>query len=271
MLKMITAVAVVTLSLAACGGGGGDGGSTAPAAKTMKLSLYGQPFTSSQAVSHAQVVANAAASSSDAVATVQTLQDALTARGVPSTVTAQVMDGTTLHQIVMGENNGLPPTPDQFKTDPSGYLVVNFQLDDMVTRADDPAQKSAVQQFIQDLTVFSQRASVSGKLVYAVVPIQTCDLPSGFSGSDALNYAITQAASKTLLNKIGAIPFGFGWDSAGHVINTADTAHLGADCRTPDAYLLNMRTNAIADYIAALYKETAAPAGAASGASATGT
>jgi len=267
MLKMITAVAVVTLSLAACGGGG-DGGGAAPAAKTMKLSLYGQPFTSSQAVSHAQVVANATASSSDAVATVQTLQDALTARGVPATVTAQVMDGTTLHQIVMGENNGLPPTPDQFKTDPSEYLIVNFQFDDMVTPLSDPIQAAAVQQFIQDLTVFSQRAAVSGKLVYAVAPIQTCDAGGA---SYALDYAITQAASKTMINKIGAIPFGVAFGPDGKPLPSPDLVHLGADCRTPDAYLLNMRTNAIADYIAALYKETAAPAGAASGASATGT
>ncbi|WP_143026302.1 hypothetical protein [Paraburkholderia fungorum] len=197
------------------------------------------------------------------------LQDALTARGVPADVTAQVMDGTTLHQIVMGENNGLPPTPDQFKTDPSGYLIVNFQLDDMTTPWSDPAQIAAVQQFVQDLTVFAQRASVSGKLVYAVAPIQTCDSSGG--AAYALQSAITQASQKTLIAQIGVIPFGFAFDGTGNVINTADEVHLGADCRTPDAYLLDMRTNAIADYIAALYKDTASTASAASGASAAGT
>jgi hypothetical protein len=269
MFKVIAAMALVVLGLAACGGSG-DGGSSQPAVKKMKLSLYGQPFTNNPAVSHAQVVANATTPSSDAAATVQTLQDALTARGVPADVTAQVMDGTTLHQIVMGENNGLPPTPDQFKTDPSGYLIVNFQLDDMVTPSGDPKQVAAAQQFTQDLIVFSQRASVSGKLVYAVTPIQTCDAPFGNSASWALQSAINQAQQKTLLNTMGSIPFGFAWGPDGSVINVADEAHLGADCRTPDAYLLNMRTNAIADYIATLYKQSTAP-GAASGASATGT
>jgi hypothetical protein len=238
----------------------------------MKLSLYGQPFAGSQAVSHAQTIANAATPTSDAVTTVQTLQDALTARGVPATVTAQVMDGTTLHQIVMGENNGLPPTPDQFKTDPSGYLIVNFQLDDMVTPATDPAQAAAISQFAQDLAVFTQRASVSGKLVYAVQPIETCDAPNGTGAAFGLMSAISQAQSKSLLNTIGAISFGVAFGgSQGAALPSPDLVHLGADCRTPDAYLLNLRTNAIADYIAVLYKQSTGSAGAASGASATGT
>jgi len=251
MLKRVVALAIGALVLTACGGGGDNG--AAPAVKTMRLSLYGRPFATGQAVSHMQATAKAAAPSSDAAATVQTLQDALAARGVSATVTAQVMDGTTLHQIVMGENNGLPPTPDQFKTDPSEYLIVNFQLDDMVTPQTDPVQAAAVQQFIQDLTVFAQRAAVSGKLVYAVAPIQTCDGVG--SPSYALDYAITQAGQKTLINKIGEIPFGVAFGPDGAPIPNPDLAHLGADCRTPDVYLLNMRTNAIADYIAALYKQ----------------
>ncbi len=225
----------------------------------MKLSLYGQPFTKSGTVSHAQWVARADTPSSDAAATVQTLQEALTARGVPATITAQVMDGTTLHQIVMGENNGLPPTPDQFKTDPSEYLIVNFQLDDMVTPWSDPAQGAAVSQFGHDLAVFTQRASVSGKLVYAVQPIQTCDVPNGGGAAFGLISAIADAKSHSNLNTMGSIPFGVSFGgSQGNPIPSPDLAHLGPDCRTPDAYLLNMRTNAIADYIAALYKETAA-------------
>ncbi len=270
MFKMILAIGFAALGLAACGGGGG-GGSSAPAAKTMKLSLYGQPFTKSQAVSHAQVVASASTPSSDVAATVQTLQDALAARGVPATVTPQVMDGTTLHQIVMGENNGLPPTPDQFKTDPSEYLIVNFQLDDMVTPSTDAAQAASISQFAQDLAVFTQRAAVSGKLVYAVLPIQTCDAPNGTGAAFGLMEAIHAAQNHSNLNTMGAIPFGVAFGgSQGNAIPTPDLAHLGADCRTPDAYLLNMRTNAIADYIATLYKQATAPA-AASGASATGT
>ncbi|MFM0192430.1 hypothetical protein PQQ65_05010 [Paraburkholderia strydomiana] len=274
MFKTIAAIAFVALGLAACGGGG-DGGSATPTTKTMKLSLYGQPFVKSATSAHAQAVPVAAAASSatatntDATATVSALQAALIARGVTADVTAQVMDGTTLHQIVMGENNGLPPTPDQFKTDPSGYLIVNFQLDDMVTPWSDPTQVAAVQQFVQDLIVFSQRASVSGKLVYAVAPIQTCDSSGG--AAYALQSAIIQASQKTLIGQIGAIPFNVAFGPDGKPLPSPELVHLGADCRTPDAYLLDMRTNAIADYIAALYKESAGAAAPASGASATGT
>ncbi|TGP43481.1 hypothetical protein EN871_16885 [bacterium M00.F.Ca.ET.228.01.1.1] len=274
MIRFVSVLAACVLSLAACGGGS-DGGASAPAAKTFKISMYGNPLVSSRTAAHAQTIASVAAAASDATppaaaqSTVQSLQDALAARGVTATVTAQVMDGTTLHQIVMGENNGLPPTPDQFKSDPSEWILVNFQLDDMVSRVDVPSQTAAIQQFIQDLTVFTQRAAVSGKGVYAVRPIQTCDAPSGFSASSGLDYALTQALLKSGLTIVGAIPFGVPYDAFGNPIMTADMAHLGADCRTPDDYLRNLQVQAIADRIADLYK--ASPAAAASGASATET
>ncbi|MBW0450830.1 hypothetical protein [Paraburkholderia phenoliruptrix] len=274
MIRFVLVLAACVLSLAACGGGS-DGGAPATTAKTFKISMYGNPLVSSRVAAHAQTIASVAAAASDATppaaaqTTVQSLQDALAARGVTATVTAQVMDGTTLHQIVMGENNGLPPTPDQFKSDPSEWILVNFQLDDMVSRVDVPTQAAAIQQFIQDLTVFTQRAAVSGKGVYAVQPIQTCDAPSGFSASSGLQYALTQALQKSGLTIVGAIPFGVSYDAFGDPIMTPDMAHLGADCRTPDDYLRNLQVQAIADRIADLYK--ASPAAAPSGASATGT
>jgi hypothetical protein len=271
MLKIAVALMLVALSVAACGGGsGGDGSATTPTAKTMKLSLYGQPLVNSPtATAHVQSIthdASAPVAASDANASVLALQDALTARGVPADVTAQVMDGTTLHQIVMGENNGLPPTADQFKTDPSGYLVVNFQLDDMATPWTDPNQAAAVTQFAQDLTVFSQRAAVSGKLVYAVLPLPKCN-DSSDSARSALISGIVLAQRSTLLNTMGSVPFCDGSHDACVALNGA--AYSGADCSTSDSALENTRTNAIADYIAALYKDTAAAP--ASGASATGT
>jgi hypothetical protein len=271
MFKMIVAISFAALGLAACGGG--DGGGAAPAAKTMKLSLYGQPLVKSAAISHAQLISVAAAASStsatnpDATATIDALQAALTARGVTVDVTPQVMDGTTLHQIVMGENNGLPPTPDQFKTDPSGYLIVNFQFDDMTTPVDAPAQASAAQQFAQDLTVFVQRATVSGKLVYAVTPLPKCDDPVN-SARNGLISAIAQAQRTTLLNTMGGIPF---CDGSSESCAAWNAANHGGNCQTSQSDLETMRVNSMADYIAALYKTSVAPAGAASGASATGT
>jgi hypothetical protein len=242
--------------------------------------MYGKPLVSSAtgATAHAQVVALARAAStpdagtSDAQATVQTLQDALAARGVTANITAQVMDGTTLHQIVMGENNGLPPTPDQFKLDPSEWMVVNFQLDDMVTPATDPAQQAAIQQFIQDLTVFAQRAAVSGKAVFAVNPIPTCD--TQYSAARGLSSAMTQASTNGApLRFIGeyGVAFLFGGSQVQAIASSPGIEHFGADCRTPDAYIQNIQIQSIADTIAEGYKEAAAPASGASGASATGT
>lgn len=257
MKKNIGAALIVSLWLAACGGGGSS--STPPAAKSLSISMYGQPMVAAATASaHAQIVAldqasgpvaaSAPTSASDAVGTtIQSLQDALTALGVPVTVTPQVMDGTTLHQIVMGEDNGLPPTPDQFKTDPSEWLVVNFQLDDMVTSFDDPAQAAAVAQFAQDLTVFAQRAAVSGKKVLAVMPIMTCDLPAPSTAAYGLQTALDQATVNSTLSEVGPLP---------NSDLTPD--HLGADCRTPDAFLQNAHVQAVANDIANRYKlETA--------------
>lgn len=275
--RIMIAAAFASAFLVACGGGGGGSNSIQPAAKPLAISMYGQPLVSgsSAGVAHAQLnaltstkAASPASGASNAQASVQSLQDALAARGVTATVTSQVMDGTTLHQIVMGENNGLPPTPDQFKSDPSEWMIVNFQLDDMVTPNNDPVQAAAIQQFIQDLVVFTQRAAVSGKGVWAIAPIPTCDAKPGFTAADGLWYALVQAGIKSGLTPIGS-SFSIGSDAFGNPVSSIDLSHLGADCRTPDDFLLNLRVQAVADWIADRYK--APPASAASGASATGT
>ncbi|NPT39671.1 hypothetical protein [Paraburkholderia xenovorans] len=274
---MMVAAGLAAVFLVACGGGSGD---AQPAAKALTISMYGKPLVSgsSGATAHVQLAAVAraasapAAGTSDAQATVQTLQDALAARGVTANVTAQVMDGTTLHRIVMGVDNGLPPTPDQFKTDPSEWMVVNFQLDDMATSWDDPGQQAAIAQFTQDLTVFAQRAAVAGKAVFAVVPVQTCDMQD--SAAMGLQSALTQALSSGApLRFIGqtSVSFSFGSGAAVPSTNSPGVDHFGADCRTPDAYVQNLVVQSVADSIAAGYKESVATPAAASGASATGT
>jgi hypothetical protein len=258
MKGLLIAVLSACVALVACGGGGSN--NSAPAAKTLKVSLYGNPFVSSGSTASAKVqtaafdqVASAPASASDAAATVQTLTDALTARGVTATVTPQVMDGTTLHQIVMGENNGLPPTPDQFKTDPSEWLILNFSLDDMVTPANDPNQLAAITQFGQDLSVFTQRAAVSGKRVFVVMAIPTCDVPNQNTAADGLNQGTIKAGLTSNLTPVGAIPMQFVVTN-GVTVNQTAQQHMGADCRTPDTYILNQRTQAVADDIASRYK-----------------
>lgn len=277
MIKTILGSIAVSVCVVACGGGSGD--NIQPASKALTISMYGKPLVSGAtgATAHAQLTAiskadaaTPASAASDVQTTVQTLKDALAARGVTADITPQVMDGTTLHQIVIGQNNGLPPTPDQFKLDPSEWMVVNFQLDDMATSWDDPTQRAAANQFASDLLVFSQRAAVSGKAVFVVVPIRTCDMKD--SAVDALSYAINQAfINGGPLRFIGETGVSFSFDSLGKLVPGPNTEHMGADCRTPDAYLQNLQMQSIADTIAAGYKEAATPAGAASGASASGT
>ncbi|WP_321943052.1 hypothetical protein [Paraburkholderia tropica] len=180
-----------------------------------------------------------------------------------------MVDGTALHQIVTTEYNGKSPTADQFKTDPSSWLIVNFQLDDMVTPTTDPAQQAALQQFTADLLVFSQWAAVSGKAVFVVRPILTCD--SMYSASVGLYNAESVALSNGApIRFTGTVPTGFAFDSNGKPVpfNGTDLSHHGADCRTPDAYLQNAVVDSIADDIALAYKEQASSASAASAASA---
>lgn len=260
MKRLLVAALSACIALTACGGGGsGNSSSSAPATKTLKVSLYGNPLVSSSSSAKAQLaafdqVASAPTSASDAAATVQTLTDALAARGVTATVTPQVMDGTTLHQIVMGENSGLPPTPDQFKTDPSEWLILNFALADMITPANDPNQLAAIAQFGQDLSVFTQRAAVNGKRVFVVLAIPTCDVPNQNTAADGLNQGINKAGQTSNLTPVGGLATQYATDANGNLVNQTVQGHMGADCRTPDTYLMNQRTQIVADDIANRYK-----------------
>ncbi|MFD1556049.1 hypothetical protein ACFSHT_10490 [Paraburkholderia silviterrae] len=280
MKKTLAAAFIFAVGLAACGGGGGgnDGGGTTPTAKALTISMYGKPIVSSSstAVAHAQfslisaaVAADAPSVASDAQATAKSLTDALAARGVTAEITTQVMDGAALHQIVTTEYNGKPPTVDQFKTDPGEWIIVNFQLDDMVTPADDPAQQVAMKQFASDLLVFSQWAAVAGKAVFVVTPIQTCDTQNSASMGllSAMQSAFVDGAP---IRFIGGTPVSFGFLSGKAVPSTTSPGieHFGADCRSPDAFVQNLQVDSIADSIASAYKDTGAAAPA-SGASAT--
>lgn len=253
-------VAALALTLAACGGGGSDPAPTPVAKTTPTLSFYGNPLPTtpaSGAVANAQVVhALAADPASDAnEETVTTLQDALAAQGVTAVVTPQLMNGTTLHALIMGEDNGLPPTNDQFVTDPSGFLVVNFTLDDMVTPKTSPTQQAAMVQFQQDMTTFIQRAEVAGKRTFVIMPIPTCDTVTGNSAADGLIQADEQVVGAAGGILVGALPLIETTDSNGVVTDTYTQGHLGSDCRTPDAWLLNAWTAAIATPIAAAMKQ----------------
>ncbi|MBB3260017.1 hypothetical protein F4827_005089 [Paraburkholderia bannensis] len=269
MKKTLVTACLFAVGLAACGGGGGSSGSDSaqPVAKSLNISMYGKPIvsTSSTAVAHAQfslisaaVAADAPNAASDAQTTVKSLTDALAERGVTANVTTQVMDGTALHQIVTTEYNGKSPTPDQFKTDPGEWLIVNFQLDDMVTPSTDSAQQAAMTQFAADLLVFSQWAAVAGKAVFVVAPTLTCD--TQYSAASGLRWALDEAfRNGAPIRFIGSVPTGFGFDSSGKPVPNVgtDLSHYGADCRSPDSYLQNALLDSIADEVAAAYKQSA--------------
>ncbi|WP_213778890.1 hypothetical protein [Caballeronia sp. dw_276] len=244
-------------AMAACGGG--DGGAGA-AAKVANISFYGNPLPSVAAGAAVAKIAVAPATSDTAASdgaatTVKTLTDALAAQGVTASVTPQVLNGTGLHALIMGENNGLPPTDDQFKTDQNGWLVVNFELDDMVTPMDDPKQQAALATFQQDMFTFIRRAGVTGKFVFIILPIPTCDAQTGHSAADGLIQAISGATAQALAFPVGGLPSNWVVDQNGVATNTFTQGHLGDDCRTPDAYLLNAWTTSIATRIAPALKE----------------
>jgi len=279
MVKGIAVGALMALYLGACGGGGDDNNAQ-PAAKSLTISMYGKPLVSSSSSAVAKTQPNAilraeaatpVSDASGVATTVQSLTDALAARGVTADITARIMDGTTLHQIVTTEHNGVAPTADQFKTDPSEWLIANFQLDDMVTPATDPAQQAAMAQFSQDLLVFSQWAAVAGKAVFVVVPIPTCDTQYSASAglSAAINQAFINGAPLRFIGQTG-VTFVFGDGPPKAAATSPGLEHFGADCRTPDAFVQNLQVQSVADSIAQGYKESqAAAAGAASGASST--
>lgn len=265
--KMILAV-LASMCLAACGGGG-----DAPV-KTLAISMYGKPVVSATPSKVARfslissaMAADTATGTSDVQATIQSLTDALAARGVTANVTPQVMDGTTLHQIVTTQYNGTSPTQDQFKVDPSEFVIINFQLDDMVTTWDDPAQQAATKQFSADLLVFSQWAAVNGRSIFVLMPIQTCDMrDSAAAGLTAAIYAAFSNGAPIRFVGGNELAIIFDTNGVAHPTDGEDLSHLGADCRSPDAYLQNQQVIAIADMVALLYKDAeASAASAASG------
>lgn len=251
MRKLIGASLLLSALLTACGGGGSAPSAPATAnASSIKLSFYGNPMVSVAGSVVHNAAASGTATTTDAnTATAQDLTDALAAQGVTANVSVQVMDGTTLHNLIMGSNNGLPPTPDQFKTDPSEWLIANFALDDMVTPVDQASQRAALAQFQQDLTVFIQRARVSGKITFIVLPIPTCDAPQGLTAAEGLALAEDNATITAPAFLTGGLPSAYTTVN-GQPVNTYIQGHEGADCRTPDAFLQNARTQSVATDIA---------------------
>ncbi|HDR9185564.1 TPA: hypothetical protein QDB06_006215 [Burkholderia vietnamiensis] len=229
MKKILAALAIpLCISMAACGGGDGDS-PAAPSKFAVKLTFSGVPLVRQQKTTRTASTdvassASATLAPSAGQATVDALQQRFAAAGAGITVYPGVIDGTTLHQLVMAVNNGVGPTQDemdhaQLPVAPSEWVVLNFQLDDMQTGRNDPAQVAAIEQFRKDLVVFQNRLYLEGKQIYKVLPIRTCELPLG------------QTAADGLADLLASVP-GNGYLLG--LVDAPDKSHMGADCRTPD-------------------------------------
>ncbi|CAB3750767.1 hypothetical protein GQ57_15850 [Burkholderia sp. MSh2] len=236
------------LSLSACGGGDDVGAAAAPSKFAIKLTYSGLPLIKAQQSSKMSAVdvgTGRASSqpSSDGQATVDALQKKFSEAGTGVTVYPGVIDGTTLHQIVMSVNDGVGPTEDEMRNAKhpvvlDEWVVLNFELDDMQTGRSDPAQVAALAQFKKDLIVFQNRLSLENKQFYKVLPIRTCELPEG------------QTAADGLIEVLKSVP------NSGYLLglrDAPDKAHMGADCRTPDAETREAHLNEIVSPVVASY------------------
>lgn len=243
MKKILAALAFpLCVSLSACGGDDGGGPAT-PSKFAVKLTYSGRPLVEQQQSSRMAAINPASGAvetpaKSDGQATVDELQKRLAAAGAGITVYPRVIDGTTLHQIVMSVNDGVGPTEDELiqygrnrtKFVADEWVILNFQLDDMQTSRNDPAQIAAMAQFRKDLIVFQNRLSLENKSLYKILPIRTCELPAGQTAADGLI---------DTLNSVPGNGYLFGlWDAP-------DKSHMGADCRTPDKETRDAHVNAI--------------------------
>ncbi len=239
------------LSLAACGGGG-DG--PAKAAPVMSIQYYGAPMPQASGGVTAKAAVAGAASDAGASETIATLTQALAAQGVTAAVTPITMSATALHDLVMSVNGGVRPTNDQLTVQPTGYAVVNFQLDDMVTSRDDPKQVAALDQFQSDLTTFIFQQDLAAKQTFILSAIPTCDFPPGHTAADGLNQAISNAVAVAFAFPVGTVDRGIVTDANGVTTDPYVIAHTASDCRTPDATMVGVWTNTAAARMAVNFK-----------------
>lgn len=169
-------------------------------------------------------------------------------------MTPVTMSATALHDLVMSVNGGVRPTNDQLTVQPTGYAVVNFQLDDMVTSRDDPAQVAALEQFQSDLTTFIFQMDLAAKNTFILSPLPTCDFPPGHTAADGLAQAESNATAVAFSYLVGTVDRGIVTDANGMTTDPYVIAHTAADCRTPDATMIGVWTNSAAQRMAVNFK-----------------
>lgn len=253
-----TFAAVAALALSACGGGGSDGGDK-PLTSVRRITLVGNPATivaSKASVKAALRDAVDPASAPDAAsapvvtpptgdAAAQALQAALTAAGVNSTVTPNVLTAAQLHALVTAADTGGTYDPTK-NPEPTQWAVVSLTLDDMTATYDsNPAQRQAdLDAFAADLGKYIDQNHAAATWTYVARPVSTCEMAANLSMSGRLSNVINQVTFAHAANAIAGV------DPTQFPAITDWNTHLGADCITPDSTILDLQTNAIAKDIA---------------------
>ncbi|KKL33973.1 hypothetical protein WR30_25915 [Burkholderia contaminans FFH2055] len=201
-------------------------------------------------------------SSGDVQPTITALQNAFKARGADIGVYPGVIDGTTLHQLVMAEGNGAPPTVNEIvnsKTNISEWVLVNFEFDDMSGFIDTDDKREKALQFERDLNTYVKREYLKGRVVFAALPIVSCAADKEGSSTDGNGNTVSApvpSASKALYNAISTASRGdnvFQFATVGGTLN-ADPSHMGADCSTPDQAVKDAHLASIADPLVERYR-----------------
>ncbi|AIP66677.1 hypothetical protein [Burkholderia thailandensis] len=257
-----TIIAMVTVAtLAACGGGDDAPTASGPA---IKLTYSGAPIVAARS---ARVMAAAASSTSgggaasSAQATIDALQSAFKTRGADIGVYPGVVDGTALHQLVMAENGGVGPTRDEIynaNINISEWVLINFEFDDMTGYIDTPEKQAAVDQFQRDLAVYGAREYLKGRVVHAVLPIVSCKPERVERYADAAGYVHERRYLTASQALSGAISFASRSGAVSFLtvggIYKSDSAHMGADCSTPDQFAQDEQISRIVDPLVINYR-----------------
>ncbi|WP_175726379.1 hypothetical protein [Burkholderia ambifaria] len=265
MKKTLMAAVLAGLTLSACGGGDDSPTSTA-SGPAIRLQYSGVPLAATQrarAMAAAADISSAAsapgASSGDVQPTIAALQDAFKARGADIVVYPGIVNGSTLHDIVMSENDGVGPTLAEIansKTNISEWALVYFELDDMSGYIDSAARRAAIEQFKHDLQVYGAREYLKGRVIFAARPVASCAGVKEVRTVDENGYTVVNSywpASQALYDVIN----GAGIDGVVTPIGgiaKPDVSHMGADCNTPDQTVRDAHLTSIADPLVDRYK-----------------
>jgi len=265
MKKTLIAAVLAGLVLSACGGGD-DSSTPAASGPAIRLAYSGAPLVAMQraramaAATDASSAASApGAAAGDVQLTIAALQAAFKSRGADIAVYPGVVNGSTLHDIVMSENGGVGPTAAEIansKTNISEWALVYFELDDMSGYIDSAQRRAEVDQFKRDLQVYGAREYLKGRVIFAARPIVSCAGAKEVRTVDD-NGLVVLNTYKPTSQVLYEVIEGSGIDGVVSPIGgifKPDVSRMGADCSTPDQTVRDAHLASIADPLVDRYK-----------------